>query len=168
MKHTDLPSPGLISQAGALRNNMAQAISYVQTMAKYSATGKSKHAKTLATFLTAAQVAVAQLADSVVPDFVSGSVNGSIVRLVYSEDLSATGVPLPAAFAVLVATVARAVTDVSVGGNTVTLTLATPVVAAQAVTVAYAVPTPVAQKLQDASGNFAVAKAAGAVTNTTV
>lgn len=166
MKHTDLPSPGLISQAGALRSNMAQAISYVQTMAKYSATGKSKHAKTLATFLTAAQVAVALLADSAAPTFASANVNGSVLRIVYSEDL--TGKPLPAAFTVLVATVARPVSLVSVGGNTVTLTLATPVTAGQAVTVAYAVPGVAGQKIADASGNPAVALVATAATNTTV
>lgn len=166
MKYTDLPSPGLISQAGALRSNMAQAISYVQTMAAYSATGKSKHAQTLAAFLTAAQVEVAKFADAVAPTYVSGSVDGAVVRLVYSEDL--TGAPKPAAFTVLVDTVARTVAAVAVGGNTVTLTLATPVVADEVVTVAYAVPTPAAQKLADASGNPAVALVATAVTNATV
>ena len=166
MKYTDLPSPGLISQAGPLRSSMAQAISYVQTMAAYSATGKSKHAQTLAAFLTAAQVEVAKFADSVVPAYGFGSVDGAVVRLVYSEDL--TGAPKPAAFTVLVATVARTVTAVSVGGKTVTLTLATPVTAGQAVTVAYAVPTPAAQQLADASGNPAAARAAVAITNSTV
>lgn len=166
MKHTDLPSPGLISQAGALRGHMAQAISYVQTMAKYSATGKSKHAKTLAAFLTAAQVEVAKWAGAAAPTYVSGSVSGTVVRLAYNESLK--GSPLPAAFTVLVATVARTVTSVVVGGDTVTLTLATPVTAGQAVTVAYAVPVPAAQKVTDAAGTAVAALVATAVTNTTV
>lgn len=166
MKHTDLPSPGLITAAGSLRSNMAQAISYVQTMSKYNVTGKSKHAKTLAAFLTAAQVEVAKWADAVAPTFASANVNGSVLRIVYNEDL--TGKPLPAAFTVLVATVARTVSLATVSGNTVTLTLATPVTAGQAVTVAYAVPTPAAEKVADASGNPAAALVATAATNTTV
>lgn len=166
MKHTDLPSPGLINKAGELRLTMAQSISYVQTMAKYQANGKSKHATTLAAFLTAAQTAVALLVDSVLPTYSSSSITGSTLTMLYSEQLKAT-LTLPSAFTVTVAAVGRTVTGVLVTGNTVVLTLATPVTSGQAVTVAYAVPTPADEKLQDPSGNFAAARTSTAVTNLT-
>ena len=167
MKHTDLPSPGLINKAGELRLCMAQAISYVQTMAKYQANGKSKHAVTLSNFLTATQSAVSLLLDGVVPVYSSGSVNGNTVQLVYSEQLKATLTP-PAPFVVQVDSITRVVTAVSISGSTVSLTLTTPVTAGQVVTTSYTGSVVTGEyKLQDPSGNFAASRSAAAVTNLT-
>jgi uncharacterized repeat protein (TIGR02059 family) len=89
------------------------------------------------------------------------------VVLTASEGLDASHVPDNTAFGVVVAGAARAVTGVVVDGPFVFLTLATPVLAGQAVTVAYTRPT-IVTALQDESDNQLVNFAATAVINSVV
>ncbi len=81
--------------------------------------------------------APAVLADTVAPVIVSMKAAGSQVVLTYSEALNATKLPAVGDFVVTVGGGADVVTAVSVTGNTMTLTLATPVAIGAAVTVDY-------------------------------
>ena len=166
MKHTDLPSPGLINKAGELRLCMAQAISYVQTMAKYQANGKSKHAKTLATFLTAAQTEVANWNDTVVPLHTSATINGDVLTITYPEPLAPTLTP-PSAFSYIVAGVTKTVLSVVVSGTTVVLKGAAAATAGQVVTWSYTQPSIVIERIQDPSGNQAANRFVQSCTNIT-
>ena len=83
-------------------------------------------------------------------------VGGAIVELVYDSALDESSVPAIDAFFVDVDGASRAITEVTVRGHVVTLTLASPVVAAQEVTVSYAVPTAAgAHRLETPSGEAA-------------
>ena len=90
------------------------------------------------------------------PVLQTASVNGNTVTLGYNEALSVTG-PAAGSFAVLVDGNADAVASATVSGQTVTLTLATPVANGQAVTVGYTDPTAGndTAAVQDAVGNDA-------------
>ena len=108
--------------------------------------------------------------DTTAPLFQSASVNGATLTLTYSEALDATNRPVPGNFLVTAGGVQSTVTGVAVAGNAVTLTLGTPVVNGQGVTVAYTDPSglddPAA--IQDLAGNDALTLGATAVNNTTL
>ena len=78
--------------------------------------------------------------------------------MTYNETLDGASVPATSAFAVTVNGAARGVSTVGIAGTTVTLTLASPVVVGNTVTVAYT--KSATSPLQDAAGNDAVTLAA--------
>ncbi|HEX6788597.1 MAG TPA: invasin domain 3-containing protein [Gaiellaceae bacterium] len=88
--------------------------------------------------------------DTVAPSVTSASVNGATVTLVFDEALAGAA-PDPTAFTVTAGATGRAVTNVVMSGNVVTLTLASPVSSADTVNVAYAVPA--LNALHDGTGN---------------
>ena len=98
------------------------------------------------------------------PQLTRATVNASRLVLTYDETLDAASVPAPGDFVVTAAGSTTGATGVSVGGSAVTLTLATPVQANQAVTLDY---TPGASPTQDVAGNDAAALSGQAVTNNT-
>ena len=101
----------------------------------------------------------------VTPPLLTGAaVNGSTLVLTYNEPLDGASVPAAGAFAVTADGNAITVNGVSVGGSTVTLTLATAVEANQAVTLAYTAGT---NPIQDAAGNDTATLPAQPVTNNT-
>ena len=75
--------------------------------------------------------------DTTPPTVVSRVVVGSTLTVTYDETLNSSSVPAISAFTVLVNGVARAVTNVTVSGTQVVLTLASPVTAGQTVTLSY-------------------------------
>ena len=80
--------------------------------------------------------------------------DGAALTLTYDETLDDNSEPLSDAFSVTVGGTSRAVDGVSVSGDTVTLTLASAVTAADTVTVSYAAPTDAAApRIQDEAGN---------------
>jgi uncharacterized repeat protein (TIGR02059 family) len=104
-------------------------------------------------------------ADLTPPAFQSAAVNGSTLTLAYGEALDAGSTPAGSAFTVNVNAAPVGVSNVSIAGSTVTLTLASAVVSSDAVTVAYAAPG--TDPIQDAAGNDAAAVPETAVTNNT-
>ena len=102
------------------------------------------------------------------PVLQSASANGSTVTLAYSEALSSVG-PAAGSFTITADGVADAVTSATVAGQTVVLTLATPVANGQAVTVGYTDPTAGndLNAVQDTAGNDAASVPATAVANNT-
>jgi uncharacterized repeat protein (TIGR02059 family) len=102
--------------------------------------------------------------DTTAPVFSSAAVNGSTLVMTYNEALSASA-PAASSFAVP----GHTVTGVAVSGQTVTLTLGTPVTNGESVTVSYTDPTAGndANAIQDAVGNDAVSLGATSVTNNT-
>jgi uncharacterized repeat protein (TIGR02059 family) len=112
-------------------------------------------------------------ADVTAPVFASAAVNGTSLVMKYTEanDLDATNIAAATAFAVKVNGVARTVNSVAVSAtsHTVTLKLATTVVAGDTVTVAYTDPTSGndVHAIQDVSGNDAASLSATSVTNNT-
>ncbi|WP_374452732.1 DUF4347 domain-containing protein [Phenylobacterium sp.] len=113
------------------------------------------------------------LVDAVAPVFASANVNGARLVMTYSDtlQLDAAHPPGVGSFSVMAGGSAVAVTAVAVDGaaRTVTLTLASPVAAGAAVTVAYTDPTggDDVNAIQDLGGVDAVSLAATSVTNTT-
>ena len=81
-------------------------------------------------------------ADTTPPAFVSGQVSGSTLTMSYNEPLDTGSVPAPSAFTPMVNGVARNVAagGVAIAGSVVTLTLVSPVVSTDTVTIAYTVP----------------------------
>ncbi len=102
--------------------------------------------------------------DTTAPVRTGMTVNGSSLVLSYNEALDPASTPATGAFAASVNGGARGVNSVVVSGTTVTLTLATPVVSTDSVTLAY---TAGVSPVQDAAGNDAVSFGATAVTNAT-
>ncbi|MGI4768676.1 MAG: beta strand repeat-containing protein [Janthinobacterium lividum] len=90
------------------------------------------------------------------PVLQSATVTGSTLTLAYNEALSTTG-PAPASFAVMVGGAAANVTAATVSGQTVVLTLGTPVANGQTVSVSYSDPTTGndVNAVQDTVGNDA-------------
>ena len=86
------------------------------------------------------------------PRLLQRTVNGNTLVLTYDETLDDASVPAPGDFVVAAAGNTINVTQVSVDGSRVTLTLAAPVQPNQAVSIDY---TPGANPIQDASGNDA-------------
>jgi uncharacterized repeat protein (TIGR02059 family) len=102
--------------------------------------------------------------DTTAPVFASATVNGSTLVMNYNEALS-TAAPAAGAFTVP----GHTVTGVAVSGQTVTLTLNSPVANGDVVTVSYADPTTGndANAIQDTAGNDAATLVSVAVTNNT-
>ena len=99
------------------------------------------------------------------PVYVSSAVENaapSVIEITYSLAL-ATIVPATSAFSVQVNSVTRSVNSVSVSGTKVSLTLSSPVVYGNAVTVAYAMPS--SNPLQTLSGGKAASISSQAVSN---
>ncbi len=111
---------------------------------------------------------IATPGDRVRPELSAAVVAGETLTLTWSEALDESSEPAADAFAVSVAGVARGVTEVSVAGSTVALTLASAVAADDVVTVSYTVPAaPDAPRIEDTAGNDAAAFSGAAVTNNT-
>ncbi len=104
-------------------------------------------------------------ADNVRPELHDAFVDGDELVLVFDDDLDAASVPGTQDFRVRVEGRSRSVSDVGVGQDEVTLTLASPVVHRDEVTVSY---TPGTRPLSDAVGNRVEAIVREPVTNTTV
>ena len=106
--------------------------------------------------------------DEIAPVLSNASVDGDALTLTFDEGLDGNSTPSASAFSVAVGGAARGVSDVSIGGSTVALTLASAVVAGETVTVSYTVPTGAnARPLRDAVENAAPGFSDRAVTNTT-
>ena len=115
----------------------------------------------------AGAVIYAETSPPVVPSpvFVSASVENAtpgVLEMIYSLTLAAT-VPAASAFAVRVNSTARNINSVAVSGTKVILTLASPVVYGDVVTVAYT--KPATNPLQTASGGQAATISAQSVLN---
>ena len=103
------------------------------------------------------------------PDLVSATVGGAALKLVYDARLDTGSVPAGTSFDVEVAGADRNLSGsdpVGIEGRTVTLTLASAVTAAEAVTVAYTKPG--SNPLQSVSGDDADSLAATTVSNVTL
>ncbi|MFI3158474.1 MAG: SwmB domain-containing protein, partial [Methylococcaceae bacterium] len=109
--------------------------------------------------------------DTLAPVFAAAAVNGGTLVMTYNETLDAAHAPIAGSFAVAVGGVANAVTAVAVNAaaKTVVLTLTTPVVNGNVVTVGYTDPSVSndANTIQDALGNDALSIATRTVINTT-
>ena len=92
------------------------------------------------------------LGDVTPPRLLQRTVNGTTLVLTYDETLDDASVPAPGDFVVQSGGNTINVSQVSVDGSKVTLTLAAPVQPSQAVSIDY---TPGANPIQDASGNDA-------------
>ena len=102
------------------------------------------------------------------PELSSASVDGAELTLTFDEALNTDETPDTSAFAVTVAGGGRGVQAVAVSGSAVTLTLATAVVAGDAVTVDYTAPAGESEsRLQDLVGNAADSFSGQSVTNDT-
>jgi uncharacterized repeat protein (TIGR02059 family) len=93
------------------------------------------------------------------------SINAATLSISYDEPLDAASEPATSAFAPLVNGSPRGVTDVAIAGSTVTLTLASPVVSTDSVTLSYTAPA--TNPVQDVAGNDAAGFTGAAVTNLT-
>ena len=96
-----------------------------------------------------------QAVDTAGPGLTSAAVDLETLVLTYDELLDTGSEPASSAFSVTVEGASRPVTRVSVTADTVVLTLASPVLPDQTVTVSYTPPT--ASPIQDAAGNDAAA-----------
>ena len=103
--------------------------------------------------------------DKAVPILGGATVVGNNLVLTYNEELDASSAPATAAFTVVVDGSTSAVSDVTVSGNLVTLTLAAAVIHGDTVPVSYTAST---DPIQDDSGNDAANFADESVTNNTV
>ena len=99
------------------------------------------------------------------PVVVSATVDATSLVLTYAEGLDTSSVPATGDYVVTVADTAATVSDVSVDGAKVTLTLETAVTPGQVVTVDYTAPTSGA--VRDASGLDAPSLSAREITNNT-
>jgi uncharacterized repeat protein (TIGR02059 family) len=102
--------------------------------------------------------------DTTPPVVGAKSVNSASLVINYNEALDSGSEPNNNAFTVSAISGARTVSNVVVSGSTVTLTLNSPVLSSDTVTVAYAL---IGNRIQDLAGNDAVAFGAAAVTNNT-
>jgi uncharacterized repeat protein (TIGR02059 family) len=93
------------------------------------------------------------------------TVNAATLAIAYDEALDTGSVPATSAFAPLVNGGARGVSNVAISGSTVTLTLASPVVSTDTVTLSYTAPG--TNPVQDVAGNDAASFSGAAVTNQT-
>lgn len=108
--------------------------------------------------------------DTTAPTFSAATVNGSSLQMTYTDlhDLNAAHPPVKGDFTVTVGGVADAVTNVSITGKIVTLTLTTAATNGQAVTLDYTDLTPSdANAIQDLAGNDAAHVSVPVVTNAT-
>ena len=99
-----------------------------------------------------------EMLDPAAPALSRASVVGTSLVLVYDESLDAGSVPGPDAFSVKVDGGVATISEASIAGSAVTLTLAAAVVAGETVTVSYTVPTGIdPAPIQDLAGNDAAA-----------
>ena len=106
--------------------------------------------------------------DTTPPELSSATVNGATLVLTYDEVLDEASEPATTAFAVRAGSAPRSVSDVSVSGRAVTLTLASAVTSGDAVPVSYtAPPDPSTPRIQDTSGNDAASFSDEVVANNT-
>ncbi|MEX1171243.1 MAG: DNRLRE domain-containing protein [Chloroflexota bacterium] len=103
--------------------------------------------------------------DTTPPSLTGATVDGSSLVLSYDETLDSGSVPAASAFNVQVSGGARSVSSVGISGSAVTVTLGSPVVSTDTVTISYAVPA--SNPIQDVAGNDAAALTDQAVTNST-
>ena len=155
MRHTSLPSPGVLTMGHDIRMDSARAISSCEIVARRTAGGKTKAAATLKAFFDACSTALTAIADAVAPT-VSTRVRTATntLTVTFNEALSTDVVPATSCF---VFTPTRTVTAVAVAGSTVVVT-ATGVIATDSV----AYTQPAVNKLQDKAGN-AVASFSGVI-----
>jgi len=104
--------------------------------------------------------------DTIPPTLSTASVDGPALTLTYNETMDTTSVPATAEFAVLVNGGARGVSTVSIASTQVALTLASPVVAADVVTISYT--TPATNPLRDIAFNLAATFLGLSVQNVTL
>ena len=104
--------------------------------------------------------------DETAPSFMSAAVNDDMLTITFDESLDDGSEPAASAFTVTVAGTERTVSDVSITGAVVTLTLSSPVDSGQTVTVSYT--RPAADPLQDPTGNDVATFGDQAATNSTV
>lgn len=164
MKLDALPSPGFIGSGLGLQREAIKAISYVEVVAGLKG-GKTEQAKTLTTFFTACNAAVAAYIDAVLPTFTSAVIalaTPTKLTITYSEGLDPTIVPAVGAFT---SSPARTFSKVEISGRTVILT-ATVAYVAGATTVTYTAPG--TNALRDTSGNLLATHGPSAVTNNVV
>jgi hypothetical protein len=88
--------------------------------------------------------------DTVAPSVTSGSADGSMITLIFSEDLAGIAAD-PTAFTVHVGATTRSVTNVSMSGKVLSLTISPAVTSADSVSVSYAIPA--TNGLHDAAAN---------------
>ena len=94
--------------------------------------------------------------DTSPPELLPARVNGSTIILFYDEALDANSTPATSTFSVLVSGTAREVSELSVSGSTVSLTLASAVTSDDTVALSYsALEDTGEQRVQDAAGNDA-------------
>ena len=114
---------------------------------------------------TTAEVTVGEAAG---PALASAMVSGTVLTLTFDKALKESPEPAASAFAVTVDDVARTVTDVTVAGSTLTLTLESAVAPDETVMVSYTVPArDDAGRIEDTSGGDAAGFSGEAVTNDT-
>ena len=110
----------------------------------------------------------APVADESAPELSLGTVAGDRLVLTFNESLDETSEPAAGTFAVRVGSVARGIAQVAVEGRALGLTLASPVMSSDAVTVSYTAPTGAnAGRIRDEAGNDAVAFSGKSITNLT-
>ena len=106
--------------------------------------------------------------DTAAPELLRATVDSAALVLTWNEALDTASVPAAETFSVTVASNDRAVDDVVITGSAVELTLASPVVAGEVVSVSYAVPTaPGAAPIRDSSRNAAASFTDTSVRNST-
>ena len=116
----------------------------------------------------AAAAAEATVQDRVAPALTGAAVDRVALTLTFSEALDADSKPSADVFTVTVASDARTVTEVSLSGSAVELTLASAVVSGEVVTVGYTAPAGAnATPLRDVAGNAVAGFTSTAVTNET-
>ncbi len=109
--------------------------------------------------------------DAVRPSFSSATVNGTTLKVTFSETMDATGTTKPDSSIFTLSksgstdTIDGSSTDVTIAGAVVTATLASAVANGETVTLGYAVPS--ANPITDAAGNPASAFSGSSVTNNT-
>ena len=99
------------------------------------------------------------------PAVSSISINGATLVITFDQNLKSTSTPAASAFSVSVNGSGRTVSAVAIAAQTVTLTLAAPVIHSDAVTVTYTIPA--SNPLVDGTDNNAATFAARSVTNNT-
>ncbi|MXW66374.1 MAG: hypothetical protein F4Z72_05145, partial [Gemmatimonadales bacterium] len=103
--------------------------------------------------------------DSTAPTYSSAAVDGTALVITFNENIDATSEPATDAFAVLVNSVPRTVTDVDISDADVTLTLASAVDPGERVSVRYTAPA--TNPLQDGATNQVVSFGPETATNNT-
>ena len=105
--------------------------------------------------------------DTTAPTYSSATVDGATLKITFSENLKTTSTPAASRFTANVGGTARTVSSYTLAGKVATLTLASPVVQNEAVTIAYTKPN-AAPFIEDVTGNDLATFTAKTVTNTTI